>query len=75
MHADCAEEPRKFNAILKRRACIYSPVATNQAVRGLVQTITGKINVIVTLRIYPPPPLSLTSCNELRKVVFNSFAM
>ena len=24
------------------------------ALRGVVQTVSGKINVIVTLRIYPP---------------------
>ena len=32
---------------------------------GLVQTIIGKINIIVTLRISPPPPLPLMSRNEL----------
>ena len=31
------------------------------SVRGHVQTIFGKINVIVTLRVGPPPPPPLTS--------------
>ena len=33
-------------------------------VKGLVQTITGKIDIILMLRI-PPPPLDLLSCHEL----------
>ena len=31
--------------------------------RGLVQTIFGKISVIMTLTFYPPPSLLLTSLN------------
>ena len=41
--------------------------------RELVQTITGKINVIVMVRIYPlsPPPSHIYIINELRKVPTN----
>ena len=44
--------------------------------RGLVQTIPGKINVILTLKISPPSlPLLNVTCHEVRKVASNAFAM
>ena len=44
---------------------LCSIIPSTNLVGGLVQTISGKINVIVMLRIYPPTPLPLTSRNEL----------
>ena len=54
---------------------VLNALITARQYWGLVQTITRKVNVIVTLRIYPPHPLPLTSHNELRKVASNAFAM
>ena len=51
--------------ILYIRHCIIAQcIATlheTAELRGLVQSPCGKINVIVTLTFYPPPPLLLAS--------------
>ena len=52
--------------------CLFTAQVTQVQFRGFVQTTTKKINRILTLKIYPPLPL--TSCYELEKVAFNAFA-